>query len=333
MLRYVLQRLGYLLLVLLILSVLLFGIYKLVPGDPALMMVDVTTAASNPEVFSRQYQEARQRLGLDEPVYLQYAKWMGNMLRGDFGFSSQYRAPVAQVLAAPLKNTLLLNLSCLLIVFAIAIPLGILTAVKKYSALDTTVQVTTVIGISLPAFMIGLLLIYVFAIRLPWLPISGSATPGVTLTGAALVLDRLRYMALPLAVMCLSSLAGITRYVRGAMVEALSQDYIRTARAKGLREKVVIYSHAFRNALIPLVTIATSWLVTLFGGSVVVESVFLWNGIGRTLFDSLRQQDFAVVLAMQMFYVLLMLIGNLIMDITYGLVDPRVKVTQRGGET
>lgn len=332
MLRYILRRLCYMVAVLAILSVVLFGLYKLVPGDPALLLVDVNAAASNPQLFQLQYDEARETLGLDKPIYLQYCKWVGNLLTGDLGFSAQYRAPVAEVIAVPLRNTVVLNLACLVIVFSIAIPLGILTAVKKYTAFDTSVQVLTVVGVSLPSFMVSLIFIYIFAIKLQWLPISGSATPGATLSGFALLWDRLKYMALPLAVMCCSSLAGITRYVRGAMIEALSQDYVRTARAKGVGEKVVIYSHAFRNALIPVVTIATTWFVAIFGGSVVIESVFLWNGIGRTLFTSLRQQDFAVVLAMQIFYVVLTLIGNLIMDLTYGLVDPRVKLSQGGAQ-
>lgn len=325
--RYVLQRLAYMCLVLAILSVIIFGVYKLVPGDPALLLVDTSAAASRPEVFQLQYEQAREQLGLDRPVYIQYFSWIGNLLQGDLGYSAQYRAPVTEVIAEPLKNTLLLNLTALIIVFGISIPLGILTAVKKYSPLDTAVQVTTVIGVSLPSFMISLIFIYIFAIRLQWFPISGSGTPGGSFTGIPLVVDRLKYMALPLAVMCVGSMAGITRYVRGAMIEALSQDYVRTARAKGVREKVVIYSHCFRNALIPIVTISTTWFVSIFGGSVVIESVFLWNGIGRTLFNSLREQDFAVVLAMQIFYVLITLIGNLIMDLTYGLADPRVKVS------
>lgn len=325
--NYVLRRLGYMGLVLAILSIVLFGIYKLVPGDPALLLVDASSAQSNPALFQRQYQEARELLGLDQPMVVQYARWVMNLLRGNLGFSAQYRAPVAQVIAEPLKNTVLLNLVSLAIVFGIAIPLGIISAVKKYTFFDTTVQVATVVGISIPSFMVSLIVIYIFAVKLQWLPISGSATPGATLTGGGLLLDRLKYMVLPLSVMCISSLAGITRYIRGAMIEALSQDYIRTARAKGVREKVVIYSHAFRNAMIPVVTIATSWFISIFGGSVIIESVFLWNGIGRVLFSSLRQQDFAVVLAMQIFYVLLTLIGNLIMDLAYGLVDPRIKVS------
>lgn len=326
MLRYLLRRLIYMVLVLAVLSVVLFGIYKLVPGDPALLLVDVSGSAANPELFARQYQEARETLGLDSPIHIQYLRWVGNLLRGDLGFSAQYRAPVSQVIGEPLKNTLLLNLSSLVLVFSIAIPLGILTAVKKDSTLDRAVGAITAVGVSLPSFLISLLFIYLFSVKLQWFPISGSGTPGVSLTGVPLLLDRLRYMALPLAVITLGSLAGITRYVRGAMIEALSEDYIRTARAKGLGEKTVIYSHAFRNALIPIVTIATNWFVSIFGGSVVIESIFLWNGIGRTLFNSLRQQDFAVVLAMQIFYVLLTLLGNLLMDVTYGLVDPRVRV-------
>ncbi|MEG0767044.1 MAG: ABC transporter permease, partial [Clostridia bacterium] len=265
-------------------------------------------------------------LGLDKSLVEQYFYWVGNMLIGNFGYSSQHRVPVAQLIAAPMGNTIVLNLISLVLVFAITIPLGIITAVKHRSTLDNVVQIGTVIGISLPAFLLSLLFIFVFAVKIRLFPISGMVTAGLVGTPMQMFWDRLHHMCLPLIVMTVSSMAGITRYVRSAMIEALRQDYIRTARAKGLREKVVIYSHAFRNALIPIVTILTMWFVGIFGGSVVIESIFSYNGIGRVLIVALKQLDFSVVLCMNMFYAVLTLLGNLLMDLAYGLVDPRVKL-------
>ena len=272
------------------------------------------------------YQAARERLGLNESVPVQYVKWIGNMLTGDFGFSSQYRRPVADIVAAPIGNTVMLNIASMILVFLITIPLGIITAVKKGSILDNTVQVGTVIGYSLPSFVIALIFIFLFTKVLPIFPISGMNTAGMTGSGFEMFMDKMYHMALPCLVMTFASLGGITRYVRAAMIDVLREDYIRTARAKGLREKVVIYSHAFRNALIPIVTILTGWVVSVFAGSVVIETIFLWNGIGKVLYDALMQRDFMVVLAMQMFYVVLTLAGNLLMDLAYMVVDPRVKL-------
>lgn len=327
MAKYLVRRLGYLFFVFLVVSVLMFGIYKLVPGDPALMLLDTASQTTDPEKFALMYQAARERLGLDQPVMIQYFKWLWGMLSGNFGFSSTYRMPVIEMVAAPMRNTILLNFSSLVLVFAITIPLGILSAVKQRSGFDSAVQIGTVVGYSLPAFIVALIGIYFLAVKFPVFPISGVNSAGLNGTPAQMALDKLYHMALPLLVMTLSSLGGITRYVRAAMIEALRADYIRTARAKGLGERVVIYSHAFRNALIPIVTILTGWFIGIFGGSVVIESIFMWNGIGKVLIEALRQKDFPVVLAMQMFYVVLTLIGNLLMDLGYCLADPRVKLS------
>ena len=326
MIKYILKRLLYVAFVFVIVSVVMFGIYKMVPGDPARMMWTHRFPTSDPQRYDMLYQAARERLGLDDPVIVQYFKWFGNMVTGNFGYSATYRMPVVDMVGAPMRNTLLLNLASLVLVFAITIPLGIVTAVKKNSIFDNVVQVGTVIGYSLPGFIIALVFIFLFSVHWPIFPISGVNTPGLQGDAWQMFGDTMYHMALPLLVMTVSSLGGITRYVRAAMIDVLRMDYIRTARAKGLREKVVIYSHAFRNALIPIVTIVTSWFVGVFGGSVVIETIFMWNGIGKVLFDALNQQDFAVVLAMQMFYVVLTLIGNLIMDLGYCLVDPRVKL-------
>ena len=325
-LKYVLKRLLYVVFVFLVVSVLMYAIYKAVPGDPVALMLDSSKKQMDPARYEQLYEQTRARLGLDKPIPVQYGVWLGNMLTGDFGFSTKYKQPVNQIVAAPLENTLMLNLFSLVLAFAITIPLGIVTAVRKNSAFDQTIQVGTIVGYSLPSFVIALVCIYLFAVKMPVFPISGSITAGSTATGMEAFGDRMYHMALPLIVMTLTSLGSITRYTRAAMIDVLSQDYIRTARAKGLREKVVIYSHAFRNALIPLITILTTWLVSAFSGSIVIETIFGWNGIGKLLFDALQQRDFMVVLAMQMFYVLLTLAGNLIMDIGYALVDPRIKL-------
>ena len=306
-----------------IISILMFAIYKSLPGDPVRMMMQGNI---KPEVYQQQYEITRKQLGLDQPVPVQYVKWITNMLRGDFGYSTEYRRQVKEVIGVPMRNTVLLNLFSMIIVFLIAIPLGIATAVKKNSIFDKLVQVVTIIGYSVPSFVIALLAIYVFAIQLPIFPISGVKTAGFTGTGIAAVLDMAKHMALPVLVMSVGGIGSITRYVRASMIDALRMDYIKTARSKGLREKVVIYVHAFRNALIPIVTVTTWWLIGLFGGSIVIESIFLWDGLGKMMISGLNQRDFAVVLAMQMFYVILSLTGNVLMDIAYTLVDPRVKL-------
>ncbi len=321
--RFLIKRLIYIIFVFFIISILMFAIYKSLPGDPVRMMMQGNI---KPEVYQQQYEITRKQLGLDQPVPVQYVKWITNMLRGDFGYSTEYRRQVKEVIGVPMCNTVLLNLFSMIIVFLIAIPLGIATAVKKNSIFDKLVQVVTIIGYSVPSFVIALLAIYVFAIQLPIFPISGVKTAGFTGTGIAAVLDMAKHMALPVLVMSVGGIGSITRYVRASMIDALRMDYIKTARSKGLREKVVIYVHAFRNALIPIVTVTTWWLIGLFGGSIVIESIFLWDGLGKMMISGLNQRDFAVVLAMQMFYVILSLTGNVLMDIAYTLVDPRVKL-------
>ena len=321
--RYLAKRLIYILFVFFIISILMFAIYKSLPGDPVRMMMGDNV---RPESYQQQYDTIREQLGLDDPLPVQYVKWMGNMLTGDFGYSTEYRKPVKEVIATPMQNTVLLNLCSMVLVFLISVPLGIMTAVKKNGFFDKAVQVITIVGYSVSGFVIALLAIYVFAIRFPVFPISGVKTAGFTGTGMEAFLDQAKHMVLPVLVMSVGGIGSITRYVRAAMIDVLRMDYIRTARAKGLKEKVVIYVHAFRNALIPIVTVTTWWLIGLFGGSIVIESIFLWDGLGKMMISGLNQRDFAVVLAMQMFYVILSLVGNVLMDIAYTLVDPRVRL-------
>ncbi|MCI9150208.1 MAG: ABC transporter permease [Lachnospiraceae bacterium] len=323
--RYLLRRLIYIIFVFFIISILMFCIYKATPGDPVRMMIG-DTGSMKPEQYEKMYDHYAEVLGVNKSYPEQYIRWITNMLRGDFGYSTQYKRDVIQIIGTPMKNTVLLNIFSMILVFVISIPLGIITAVKKKSIFDKAVQVLTIVGYSIPSFVIALLAIYVFAVKLKWFPISGVKTAGLNATGLAAAGDMAKHMVLPVLVMSVGGLGSITRYVRASMIDALGMDYIKTARAKGLKEKVVIYVHAFRNALIPVVTVTTWWIIGLFGGSVVIESIFGWTGLGQMLLSGLMQRDFSVVLAMQMFYVVLALLGNVIMDIAYSLVDPRVRL-------
>lgn len=324
--RYLVKRFVYIVFVFFIISILMFFIYKSMPGDPVTMMLGESRNSMKPEAYQALYDRTRQELGLDKPLVIQYLIWIGNMLTGDFGYSTQYKRQVVDVIGTPMLNTLMLNALSMLVTFAVAIPLGIATAVRKNSVFDKFVQVITIVGYSLPSFIIALLFIFAFAVKIPIFPISGVRSAGFSGGTLELVLDTLWHMALPVIVLSISGIGSITRYVRAEMIDVLRMDYIKTARAKGLKEKTVIYMHAFRNALIPIVTIATAWVVTLFGGSVVIENVFLWPGLGQMLINGLLQRDFSIVLTMQMFYVVLSLTGNVIMDIAYTIVDPRVRL-------
>ncbi len=325
--KYILKRVMYIVFVLAIISVMMFTIYKCMPGDPVLRQMEASTGLT-PEQRKIKEDAIRIKLGLDKPVVVQYGKWVFNMLTGDFGYSIVNKTPVVKMAGPPMRNTVKLNIFGLIFVFCITIPLGIMMAVKKGSLFDSTFQVITVIGYSLPAFIFGLLFIYIFSVKLGVLPISGTSTVNFKGTGfIAKTLDSAKYMVLPLMTYVIASLGGITRYVRVTMLDALRSDYIRTARAKGLREKVVVYSHAFRNSLIPVVTIFLGWFVSIFSGSVVIERTFSWNGMGNVMIDSLMKQDFSVVLTFNMFFAVLALASNLIIDLAYLLVDPRVKLT------
>ncbi len=324
--RYLLKRLIYIVFVFFIISILMFFIYKSMPGDPVESMLGSLKTSMRPDAYQELYDRTAERLGVNQPLPVQYFAWISNMLTGNFGYSTQYQRQVIDVIGAPMFNTIMLNLFTMIVVFLVSIFLGIATAVHKNGVFDKGVQVVTIVGYSIPSFIIALLAIFAFAVKIPIFPISGIRTPGSEATGIAAALDVAWHMALPVLVMSVSGIGGITRYVRASMIDALRMDYIKTARAKGLREKTVIYVHAFRNALIPIVTITTWWIIGLFGGSVVIESVFLWNGLGKMLIDGLMNRDFSIVLTMQMFYVLLSLAGNVLMDIAYTIVDPRVRL-------
>ncbi len=319
MLKYIGKRLVHMIPVILIISILLFGIIKLTPGSPVGTNLD---PRATPEMKAAE----RERLGLNEPLHIQYTMWMTRIAKGDLGKSSIYSKPVKDVIGDFLWNTVILNVFIYIIIFILSIPIGIRSAVNRYSFTDNFWTVFSLVGLSLPSFFFGLLLIYIFGINFGILPINGMVEAGSTTEGMARTLEILQHMVLPGTVIAIGSLASYVRYTRNGMLEVLNMDYIRTARAKGLSEKVVIYKHAFRNALIPLITLLGYSLVGLFSGAVITETVFNWPGIGLILLDSINMRDYNLMMALMMLFAILTLVGNLLADIGYALADPRVKV-------
>lgn len=336
MAKYLFKRIVYLVIVFFVISFIMFFIYNLIPGDPAAVELEPVRETMAPDQYERLYEQTRQELGLDDPIIVRYMRWLGmvpdsegkfsGVFQGDLGHSTMYKDDVVNVIAQPLQNTIFLNVFSTVIALAISIVLGIACAVRKNGALDQVVQVITIIGYSIPIYIIGLIFIYLFAVRLKIFPVGGVGTSGAKYTGLRLVADRLYYMALPIIVTVFANLGAMTRYVRAAMIDALGMDCIRTARAKGLREKTVIYSHAWRNALLPIITVIIGWFLTIFSGSVVIENTFSFLGMGALNVTGLKQSDYELVLAIQLFYTIISLVGILITDISYGFIDPRVRV-------
>ncbi len=339
MAKYVVKRLVYMIFVLLLLSFLVFAIYNMFPVDKAADMAMQEIAANKNLIYAERYLYWQRRLGLDGNLFLRYFRWIGvapyysgefqGLLQGNLGASVVYGKPVAEVIKEPLLNTVLLNFFATLLSLSITIPLGIFCAAKRGSKRDLAVQVGTIIGYGMPVFITAILFIWLFSIKLNIFPVSGMSTVGKDYTGFRAFLDKLYHFALPLIVMTFCSLGGMTRYVRASMTDALSLDCIRTARAKGVREGSIIYSHAWRNALIPVVSLVIGWLLGIFSGSIMLENIFGINGIGKVYFDALTANDNEIVLTMQMFYILLALVGNLLVDLAYGLVDPRIRIGER----
>lgn len=319
MIKYILKRLLHMIPVLLIISMVIFGITKLAPGDSVGMGLD-------PRATAESLERQREALGLNDPVPVQYIKWLTRVVQGGFGRSSQYMQPIMNVVPERLWNSFILNVVVYIIAFMLSIPIGIVSAVKQYSTFDSFWTVFSIIGISMPSFFFGLLLIYVFSAKLQWLPFSGKQTPGLNATGWVAFKDLLKHMVLPATVLILGSLASTVRYTRTSMLEVIKQDYVRTARSKGLNERVVVYKHAFRNALIPIITLVGAYIPALFSGAAILERTFIWPGIGNMLVTAVFARDYNLVIGLNVFFAFLTLMGNLLADVGYALVDPRVKV-------
>ncbi len=319
MTTFVIRRLLQMIPILLGATMLIFLVIKMAPGDPFSGMID-------PRMDPRKIEELRQRYCLNCPLPEQYWSWLKLTLQGDLGTSIRFKTPVHEMILQRLGPTVALGVSAEVLVFAIGIPIGILASTRQNSWLDGLTTIIAFAGISIPAFFFGLLLLKWFALDgLKLFPSSGFMTPGAKLSGAKLYLDVAHHLVLPALALGITGVAGLMRYVRSAMLEVLRQDYVRTARAKGLAEKVVVYRHALRNALIPVVTILGLDLPTLVGGAIITESIFIWPGIGRLLYTSLLERDYPVLMALNLMFAFLTMVGSLLADIGYALVDPRIR--------
>lgn len=332
MLKYTLKRILMAIPVILGIVTIVFVLMRVFSSNPAYLLLGQRASAER-------VAELTSYLGLDQPIWKQYVIYLGQMLQGDFGDSLFSGLPVMQEIGERLPATIELALFSVLIASVLGVSLGVICAVKQNSALDRICQVGGLVGVSLPKFWLGLMLIILFAVNLGWLPVSGRfdfMNRPETITGF-MILDSiitgnwaalgstLRYMLLPGVSIAIASVGTIMRYTRSTMLETIRQDYIRTARAKGLRERVVIIHHALKNALIPIVTVIGMELGGLFSGSVLVETIFAWPGVGKYIVDGINNSDYAVVQGGCVLVALIAVGMNLVVDLLYGLLDPRIR--------
>lgn len=319
-LRYLGKRLLTLIPVFIIITIIIYTLIQSMPGDPILAMLDPQkTQTMTPEERTGYIETMKAFLGYDKDPVTRYFLWMRDtFLKGDYGYSLRFNKPVSEFIGGYIGRSFKVNIYGFIFAFLIAIPVGILSAVRKNKLYDKVVTVLSMVGISLPSFFLALILIMIFAIGLKVTPFSGMSDP------RGMVPDFM-YLILPVSVIVLGSLAGLTRYVRASMISILKMDYIRTARAKGLAEKIVIYRHAFSNALIPVVTLVGMWIPSLFGGSIIIERIFAYPGMGFLLGEAYSYKDRAVLQTSLLFFGLLTLLGNLFIDIGYMIVDPRIR--------
>ncbi len=310
--RYVASRLIQGAVLLVFVSIVIFTIIHAAPGGPALL--------NNPDTDPAVAKEFEQLLGLDDPIPVQYVRWLGNVLRGNFGKSYQHSLPTMWLIVDRIPRTLLLSGTALLIAMLLAVPLGMISAIYRYSIFDHLATGVAFFGVSIPAFWLGILLIILFSVTLGWLPSAGMITVGAPFS----LPDLLRHLVLPALVLASFPLAQLTRYIRSSMVEVLAQDFIRTARSKGLPEPVVLRRHALRNALIPIVTVLGVLIPRLLGGAVITETIFAWPGLGRLAVDSAITRDYPVIMGVTLLVSAGVIMSNLITDLVYSVIDPRI---------
>jgi peptide/nickel transport system permease protein len=319
MLRYILRRILGSLLLLWGVVTLTFVLVHVAPGDPTDILVDPSFAPEDVELI-------RHRYGLDEPVWGQYLHWMEGLAHGDLGISLRHKRPVADILAEAVPNTLRLSVLSLLLWLMVGCTLGVISAARRGTATDRGLTLISLVVYSLPSFWLGLMLQLVFVWKLRWFPSGGMAAGSLEDLGLGpWLLSSAEHLVLPVAVLGLSGAAGLARYMRSSMLEILGQDFIRTARAKGLPEGQVLFKHALRNAAIPLVTLLGLSLPFLLSGAVVTEVIFSWPGMGQVAVQALLSRDHPVILATTLLAGVLVVLGNLLADLAYGLVDPRIR--------
>lgn len=315
--RYLVRRLLISIPTLLGISVIIFAVLAFAPGDP------LSQFANNPEVPEEVRQRVRDSLGLSQPVPVRYLKWLGQLLQGDLGFSFATRSSVTELIIQRLPNTLAVVGIAYLIGIAIAIPLGVFTAAKRYSIFDHLATTAAFIGFSVPSFFTGLILIIIFAVQLRWFPFIYDSTIVVRDLGS--LFQQAKQSIMPIAVLTFFYAATLMRYVRAEMLENLPQDYARTARSKGLRESAVVWRHVLRNSLIPVITLVALGLPNVFTGAVITESIFSVPGIGQLLILSIVSADTPVVMAVTFSFAVLVVFFNLVADVLYAAADPRIR--------
>ncbi|ATZ61734.2 MAG: ABC transporter permease [Methanosarcinales archaeon Met12] len=312
MLTYILRRICLMVFILLGVSIITFSLMHFVPGDPAEV---IAIERYGEEVTAETIEHVRRELELDQPIYIQYFRWLINVLHGDLGYSHRTDRPVLDEIMARLPATVELALAGMLVSLIIAIPVGIISATKQYSIVDNVSMFGALLGVSMPNFWLGLLLILFFSVHLGWLPVFGRG--------------GIEHLILPAITLGTGMAAITTRLMRSSMLEVLRQDYIRTARAKGLSEKVVINKHALKNALIPVVTVVGLQFGFLLEGAVIVEVIFAWPGVGRLLVDSIFARDFPVIQGCILFIAVMFVLVNLLVDISYAYLDPKIRYEAR----
>jgi peptide/nickel transport system permease protein len=296
-------------------TIVTFLMVNAVPGGP------LSLYANNPSFTAEDAARLQRVLGLDQPLYIRYLSWLGAFLRGDWGYSYATHRPVLEMIGDRLPNTLYLMGTVYVVTILIAIPVGIVAAVRQYSASDHLVTGLAFAGVSMPTFWLGLLLIIFFGLTLHLFPLGGMATPGADFD----LQDRLWHLVLPVATLSTVGIAHYTRYLRASMLETLGQEYIRTARAKGMIERLVVLRHALKNAGIPLVTVAAVDLPELFVGALVTESIFGWPGMGRLFLDAATRSDYPVLMGILTVAAGMVIAANLMADVIYGYLDPRIR--------
>lgn len=317
--QYIIRRLLQMIPTLIGISIIIFTLSALVPGD-------YITAQDNPNMTEERAAQLRAIYGLDKPEFERYFIWAGNMIQGNFGDSLMHKKPVTDVIGTYVWNSFLIAIFSLIFSWTIAIFVGIFSAKFQYSLFDKLVTLGVFLLMSLPSFFLGLLLIKVVALDLGWFPVGGMSTAGFKGSTFDYYMDVLEHSILPITVLTALSIGSLSRYFRTSMLEVIRQDYIRTARAKGLSERVVIFKHAFRNAMLPAITLLGFELPGLFGGAMILEQIFAWPGIGKVYLGSINMRDYPFMLGFTIFLAVLTLIGNLIADLLYGLADPRIRL-------
>ena len=345
--RYIAKRILYIMVVFVLLTFMLFSLYRLMPANRAYTdakaeiqaLKNSIPASERDTKFDELYLKYQRMYGTDtDNTVILYLRWLGvypyyngkcnGIFQGNFGHSYEYNAPVLQVLAPCLRNSMLIGAFSEVFILIITIPLGINCAVKRNTPFDRGVQAFSLIGFSTPSFIIYICFILLFSSILGWFPVSGMKTPGSDYHGVKFVIDTLWHITLPAICLIFSGLAYNIRITRASMLDALSLDCIRTARAKGLSQRTVIYTHAWRNALIPLVSVFVGGFFGIIGGAIFMESMFGFKGMGLLLFNSTKTADYDMIMFIQVIYVFIGLVANLVTDLCYGLVDPRVRISK-----